>query len=256
MDVRPWAPPPRYLFRRYNVIRQIGQLQSAKTFLDIGCGAGDLDCLLVKDLKMAGEGIDFSESAIVTANQLKKYFGLGGQPVFKLIDGQIPKETKKADVVICLEVLEHVKDDEKLLKDLVSLSNRFVMISVPAKQRLFTHSDRLAGHYRRYEKEILRTMLQKNDLRVLSFVSYGYPFTNLIRLVRERVAAKTAGKNKQETMQKRSKKSGVDLMGVNKHFSFPLEQVLLPFYQFSRLFNRFDLAEGYLVVAEKIAPSS
>ena len=57
---------------------------------------------------------------------------------------------KKFDVVICLEVLEHVEDDCALLKDLLKHGKR-LLISVPAKQKLFDASDEAVGHYRRYE---------------------------------------------------------------------------------------------------------
>lgn len=250
MDVRPWSPPPRYLFRRHNLVRQMRKLPEVESFLDVGCGAGDLACVLSRDFGLSGIGIDFSEKAIETANKLKDFYGLKNSPVFKLVDGSIPKDTKKADVVICLEVLEHVKDDEKLLKELVSLSNKFVIISVPAKQDLFTHSDVLAGHYRRYEKAELKEMLRRNNLHILSFVSYGYPFTNLIRLGRERVAKKKHTSTKQ-TKKAGTQKSGYDLLDVNKYFSLPLERFLLPLCHFSRMFNGLNLSEGYLVICEK-----
>lgn len=244
-------PPPRYLFRRHNVIREIKKLP-VKTFLDIGCGAGELDCLLVDDLKMRGQGIDFSKIAIDMANKLKRYYGLDKQPIFTLSSHGISENTKMADIVICLEVLEHQKDDQKMLRNLIALSNKFIIISVPAKQRLYNHSDKLAGHYRRYEKKPLQQMLEKNGLEILSFISYGYPFTNMTRLVRERVAKRRSLKlTAPKSLEKRSMDSGVDLMGVNRYFTLPLDKITLPFYYISRLFNNSDLAEGYLVVAKK-----
>lgn len=221
------------------------------SFLDVGCGSGYLDCMLVKGLGLKGEGVDFSKTALSTAELLKKYYRLGEQPIFKLTSSRIPRETKRADVVICLEVLEHIKDDEKMLSELIRLSNRFVVISVPAKQHLFSHSDKLAGHYRRYEKRDLKLMMKKNELKVLSFMAYGYPFTNLLRLAREKVASKTDVEK--YSMEVRSKKSGVDLMNLNQRFNLPLEWLLQPFYHASRPFNRMNLSEGYLVIAEKIS---
>src|SRR5438093_1619718 len=77
MGAKPWSPPPRYLFRRHNVIRQIRKLPETRTFLDVGCGAGDLACLLSKELGMSGMGMDFAEEAIATAQRVKEYYGLG-----------------------------------------------------------------------------------------------------------------------------------------------------------------------------------
>lgn len=250
MQTKPWNPPPRYIFRRFNLTRQVKRLSGIETFLDIGCGAGDLDCTLVERFGWRGTGMDFSKSAIETAEQLKQARGLKKQPQFKLVGEHIPPKTAKADLVICLEVLEHVKDDSGLLERLVALSNKYLVVSVPAKKKLFSHSDKMAGHYRRYEKAELLDLLAGQDLEVRYFAAYGYPFTNLLRLVRELLAKRSNAKIS-SLKEEQSQKSGVDLMKVNRFFSLPLSTLLYPGYLISLLFNRFDLAEGYLVVCEK-----
>lgn len=247
----PWNAPPRYLFRRYNIVKQVSKLKGAETFIDVGCGAGDLACTLVSKLGMKGLGTDFNDEAIMTAKKLRSSYGLDNMPDFKKLDGAQVKKLKPADIVFCMEVLEHVKDDGKLLNDLISLSKKYVVISVPAKQNLFTHSDRLAGHYRRYEKDDLRNMLIRNGLEIRSFISYGYPFTNMLRWLRELVSITAKRKHGLATMENRSKKSGTDLLDINKYFSSWLKYLIYPMYLFSRLFNRTNLGEGYLIICEK-----
>jgi ubiquinone/menaquinone biosynthesis C-methylase UbiE len=212
-------------------------------------------CALAKDLGLTGRGVDFSSQAIANANKLKTVLGLKSVEFNKFEAGEIPLNYR-SDLVTCFEVLEHVKDDDALLHQLVRLSNKYVIVSVPAKQRLFSQSDVLAGHYRRYEKKPLIELLTKHDLKILSFTSYGYPYTNLIRLAREAVAKRQAGSETKsassQKMVERSKTSGVDLLGVNKFFGSGLALFVKPTYQTSRLFDRFDLAEGYLVVCQKL----
>ena len=64
----------------------------------------------------------------------------------------------KYDTIIYLDVLEHIRDDEK---EILSAYKRLkkngnLIISVPAFQYLFTDYDRKIGHYRRYDKKSFR----------------------------------------------------------------------------------------------------
>jgi len=251
MSKKPWSAPPRYLFRRYNVLSQIKKLSDARTFIDVGCGAGDLACTLASQLGMSGVGTDFNNEAIELAGRIRQAYGLKSNPEFKKLDGSEIKELKPADVVFCMEVLEHVKGDKKLLAELVGLSKKYVVISVPAHQKLFTTSDELAGHYRRYEKDSLIKLLGQNGLEVRTFLAYGYPFTNMLRWMREAVSFFVKRKQGLSTMEKRSKKSGTDLLGINKYFSSWLPVLVYPLFQISRIFNRTNLSEGYLVICQK-----
>lgn len=251
MSKLPWSAPPRYLFRRYNVISQVRKLDGAKTFIDVGCGAGDLACNLASKLNLQGMGTDFNDEAIELATKMLQAYGLKNSPEFKKLDGSQVKGLKPADIVFCMEVLEHVKDDQQLLKDIISISKRYVVISVPAHQRLFTTSDELAGHYRRYEKQALQELLQDSGLEIKSFIAYGYPFTSIIRWLRELVSLFVKKRHGLSTMEKRSKKSGTDLLNVNRYFASWLPVIVFPLYLISRLFNHTNLSEGYLVVCEK-----
>lgn len=58
----------------------------------------------------------------------------------------------KADSIVSINVLEHVHDDSRAIKNLVeSLKpGGRLMISVPAMMSLYNDLDRLAGHHRRY----------------------------------------------------------------------------------------------------------
>jgi hypothetical protein len=66
---------------------------------------------------------------------------------------------REFDVMLLLDVIEHVADDRALLADLVSSHLRVggvVLVSVPAYQALFTQHDVALGHYRRYTRRELR----------------------------------------------------------------------------------------------------
>ncbi len=73
-----------------------------------------------------------------------------------------------ADTVVCLNVLEHIEDDQQVLKwlhDAVPVGCRVVFL-VPYNQRLFSRFDSEIGHYRRYGKAELEEKMRLVGLRV------------------------------------------------------------------------------------------
>jgi SAM-dependent methyltransferase len=71
-----------------------------------------------------------------------------------------------ADTVVCMNVLEHIKDDEAAVR---TFSKRLkpggkLVLLVPGVQWLFGDIDRRLGHYRRYSKASARALLEKAGL--------------------------------------------------------------------------------------------
>ncbi len=243
---------PRYLFRKLNILRLLKKYSyDIDTFIDVGCGAGELACTLAESGK-SGVGTDFSQNAIATANAIQKQRHIDPNKL-KFIKGDGIKVAKqKFDLVICCEVLEHVKDDAGLLKNLISLSKKYVLISVPAKQRLYDSSDAAVGHFRRYQKADLLNLIGSNNLEIIDFSAYGYPFTNIVRLLRKAAFRYKYRGNRREAMEERSKESGINPVKLPPVFSkLDIEKLIWPFYSFSRLFNKTNLSEGYLVLCKK-----
>ncbi len=236
--------PPRYLFRKYNILRRIKKL-NIETFADIGCGAGELTCTLGKK-GYSGLGIDFSKDALNTANHLRDSYGLNDSISFKL--GGI-EQLKKYDAIICCEVLEHIEDDEKFLKELLSHGDYFIL-SVPARMKYMDKFDEFAGHYRRYEKKDLIDMLERNSLEIISFDNYGFPFLNLNWHLRKVFSKKIESKkNKKEN----TKRSGINMLDMSRLSKVNIEPLINFLVFFTLPFNKYDLSEGYLVVCRKSA---
>ncbi|MCI8779910.1 MAG: class I SAM-dependent methyltransferase [Lachnospiraceae bacterium] len=64
--------------------------------------------------------------------------------------------------VVCLDVLEHIKDDKAFLKRLYHLLDidGKVILTVPADRELWSSNDEVAGHFRRY---CLRELINKAE---------------------------------------------------------------------------------------------
>jgi len=73
------------------------------------------------------------------------------------------------DGVLMLDVIEHVEDDRAFVRDVVEGSlapDGWVLVSVPAYQRLFCAHDRALRHYRRYAPGALAAVLESAGLEV------------------------------------------------------------------------------------------
>ena len=91
--------------------------------LDIGCGGGLLSEELVKKGALV-TGIDASKKTILVAKRHAKESNFKIDYQCIAFDEYVKKTRKKFDCVICFELIEHVKDPEKLLKDINNVSKK------------------------------------------------------------------------------------------------------------------------------------
>jgi 2-polyprenyl-3-methyl-5-hydroxy-6-metoxy-1,4-benzoquinol methylase len=74
----------------------------------------------------------------------------------------------KVDTVVCLNVLEHIEDDNTVLRRLYEVvpPGCKVVFLVPFDPDLYSRFDREIGHFRRYDKAELENKMQAAGLRV------------------------------------------------------------------------------------------
>ncbi len=158
-----WYQGRRDLFQR---------LLQGKKFhraLDIGCGVGSNISVLQQYAKTV-LGIDNSKKAVEYCAQ-KGFNALLGDV------HQLAFANDYVDLVVCADVLEHV-DDEKAITEIsrVLKPGGMFLFAVPANQHLWNDNDTFSHHLRRYDKQRLRQLLEKEftltQLRFWNFFSY------------------------------------------------------------------------------------
>lgn len=94
-----------------------------KTLIDVGCGGGLL-CENIAEHSKEVKGIDMSNEAIEIAktHQILKNLKIDYEEI--ALESLLKKSKKKYDVLTCMELVEHVPDPEKLIKDCVKITNR------------------------------------------------------------------------------------------------------------------------------------
>ena len=145
-----------------------------KTCLDAGCGEGSLLMDIhahFPDAKLYG--IDFSNTAIKTAQK--------NIPGVKIHEMDLTHQSllQKFDLVTCVDVLEHIKEDQSVPKNHLHLmSGGYLLLVVPTDPLFDLERERL-GHLHGYSRDELKAKLSQAGCKVLREIAWGFPLYSL-----------------------------------------------------------------------------
>lgn len=157
--------------------------------LDVGCGVGSIALYIAKEFPDSKiEGIDISSSAIRICNNAKKSSSILNAKFTQSSVERISRNHHKYDLVVCTEVIEHITDDRKFVRDLSRLlvKDGILLLSTPSrnaplyKMGLLKNFDKEVGHLRRYTKDELIFLLQDNGFIVTEIVGIEGIFRNAL----------------------------------------------------------------------------
>lgn len=121
-------PVVRHLIYRFlrKLIKEVSD-QQPQTMIELGCGEGVIAQVLLREVrKVAYVGYDRSATAIEEAHRRNP-----GVP-FRQADILDLRPTDQVpDVILCIEVMEHIQDSERLLSRIAILHGHVSIISVP-----------------------------------------------------------------------------------------------------------------------------
>jgi len=179
-DSTRYGPACRH--RRRIVAGLIRRVPHAR-LLDLGCGDGSLIAELSRRIKADLTGADISGPAIEIARR-----NVPGA-TFLQLDLNAPSLPGRYDVVVLSEVLEHIEDDEAVLRQAAAAAPH-VVISVPGGPA--DKVDRRYGHFRNYAGNLLKEKLERTGFEVIYYRRWGFPFHELSQALLERSADPTA----------------------------------------------------------------
>lgn len=156
---------------RNEVIFTIGKdyLEGSKIY-DVGGGNGFVTRYL-QQKKIEVTLVEPGEKGAINARSR------GVEKVYCCTVEEMDFENNTVDGFVFFDVLEHIEEDEKFLRLLNDKlrPGGFVLLTVPAKQYLWSYEDDVAGHFRRYDRESIRVTLQKSgyeDIQSHYFFEY------------------------------------------------------------------------------------
>lgn len=138
--------------------------------LEVGCGIGNF----TKPLLSFGEvyGIDVKKEYIDKTksflNKQNVHIGFGN-----IETGKYFFDKERFDSIVCINVLEHIKNDDNSIKNMYKLlkNNGFLVLLVPAHPFLYGEVDKSIGHFRRYSKQEIVQKLENQGFKILRFQS-------------------------------------------------------------------------------------
>jgi len=148
-----------------------------QSVLDIGCGVGDLlSTLLSKGLLC--HGIDLSIFALRAARSRVKDADL-----IQADARFLPYRLSSFCAVLCSEVLEHIRREDQVVKEIhrVLTRNGVTIVTVPQGEQHWTEEDREDGHIRRYSKNYLAKMLESAGFKIEELICWGFPMAVIFR---------------------------------------------------------------------------
>ena len=197
-----------------------------KRIVDIGGG----DAFIINEIfkqNLAAEycTIDTAYSPEIVS-QLKANYGENPiQYVQNLTDYLANFPSEENVLFLCMDVLEHLENENEILKHLTQKNNYF-LFAVPAFQSVFSHHDVLLGHYRRYNLKQLERVLNQHHFQIQN---KGYYFSSLL-LVRGL-----------ERIFKKNKKASIDNWTGSGCKTKIITTVLKMDFSFTQLFQKFGI---------------
>ena len=154
-----WFAGMRRTFRRLltDALRAVPNAR----LLDVGCGTG----IVLKEFGHLGKicGLDLAPEAVKYTKRRN--------PEGAVLQGNLlslPVASGSVDAVLAFDVIEHIEDDGAAVKEIhrVLSANGVVVVNVPAFASLWGDKDEANHHHRRYNKRMLRNVLEAAGFRI------------------------------------------------------------------------------------------
>lgn len=132
--------------------------------LEVGCGIGNFIDFLAKFGNVWAIDIEKEYISKIKKENIKAKVGVGD-----IEKGKYFFNGQKFNSIVCLNVLEHIRNDQAALHNLNKLlkNKGKLILLVPAHQFLYGEIDRSIGHFRRYGKEKLHQDLKKAGFKII-----------------------------------------------------------------------------------------
>lgn len=149
--------------------------------LDVGFGLGyGLNILSIKSSEVNGVDVDVKVLNYCTNTLVGKNPRL---KILKIFDGyNLPFSDDTFDVVTCVDVIEHVEDYNRLIKEMLRVSRKGVFLSTPNRRPEYTNNDggpKNYWHLREWSFEEFDQIVSKFGWIEWNFINGPYegPFT-------------------------------------------------------------------------------
>lgn len=171
-DMKEYGPASKHVRR---IVFDLMKGLQFNSVLDAGCGVATL----LNDISRTYPnvelfGLEYSADAVETA---KKRLPRGN---FWQVDLSKDAAPAQADLVTCIDVLEHIDDDLTAMRNLAKMTKKYALIVVPIGP-LFEAERVRVGHVHGYSKAEFDGKLQATGFKIMKRIAWGFPVYSLYR---------------------------------------------------------------------------
>ena len=149
------------------LLRPLFQSAKAQTVLDIGCGDGALFYFLNRAFPNASlYGIDGSREGIDLAKTYLAKHAVSTVELKTVDFSDLDSFKAKYDIVISLDVIEHLQDQDQFLASISNLLNKggYILLSTPIR---ITEAPRDKDHQKEFFADEFKSLIEKNGFEVI-----------------------------------------------------------------------------------------
>lgn len=175
-DMQRFGPVHRH--QTEEILSLIRKLE-VRTVLDVGCGSGDNLAALSQAMpQLELYGADVSPEALMLAAQRAPGADL------RELDVQCGTTGECFDLVMAIQVIEHLPDDRSALRNMALMAKQWVLVTTMRGR--MRPSEKSIGHFRNYSDSELREKATAAGLEIVDLFGWGFPFYSpLYRTVTE-----------------------------------------------------------------------
>lgn len=165
-DIQQVGPVHRHIHQ--DLARVVAGLDGVQSVLDVGCGSGEALALLAENLLLELHGTDVSGTALKLAQSRLP------RGDFRQLNIEQERLPETFDLVVSVQVVEHIADDVAALRNIAAMSSRYVFTSTMAGR--MRRSEAAIGHQRNYTRAELVRKHEQAGLEVVWVRGWGFPF--------------------------------------------------------------------------------
>lgn len=145
-----------------------------KAVFDVGAGMGRMADYYVRNCEYV-VATDIFHSQVKFMNERFREIEYFTAVKMDILKDEITKYVGRFDTVLCVNVLEHLEDDNLAVARMKCLLKPagIMIIMVPAWQKLYCSLDKNVNHYRRYDPGMLRKLAAENNLKVIKNIYFN-----------------------------------------------------------------------------------
>jgi SAM-dependent methyltransferase len=174
------TPEHFWMQRRHDILQSMLKKylppDSLNSVGEIGCGNGTVQEQFFRTYGMVVDGYDLNPLALESSIAVD-------QPRICYNVHECHSSLKnKYDLILLFDVIEHLEDDAGFVKSVLYhlREQGSLLINVPAFQSLFSSYDEAAGHFRRYDIDMMQETLQGLGVTLTGWTYWGFPMLPLL----------------------------------------------------------------------------